>query len=574
MLKRLSTCLIFSLVTSCGSFHKTHKSSDSQTGSAARKAQRIKEKFSDKNYGPTQKSDYFVDVAKDVGLDRYKASRFYIYDLDNDNNEDIVILEDGYSTPLFLVQTKSGFSRAKNIFFEKPIKASFLNFIDMDKDGVVDVLVAVHNQKTELSRTPLTAFKGVKNRGNLVFKEFPNQKKLNFKTPISSVSIFDYDYDGNLDFFIGHWYDTKKKGGAQLVPDRLMTIKNKKVYDVSGALSGELNRVDGFYKNATPTYGVSHCDIDGNGIVDILTTSSSGYPNKMWLGEYAGENIVYKNYGLESRYAQDGEGLTINRGGGNSTYSICTDYNNDGIMDIALGEITHSYDNENRDRSSILTGEGLGFPPTFIRTEYTSDFGFSNWNQGDQRGGWLDFNNDGLQDLFVENTGFPPHSRLILFKQESDHAYVDFAKSLGVDIVNPTGTVFLDYNNDGKLDILTSQSSIRDKSLKPKIFLFENRGDFKGNSISILLEGKKSNRDGIGSKVIVRTKDGNEYSRWHQTNYGPLPSQNSQYIHVGIGESEVKEIEVLWPFKKDKKQLRKIYYPPFIKRGSHTIIKE
>ena len=43
-------------------------------------------------------------------------------------------------------------------------------------------------------------------------------------------------------------------------------------------------------------------------------------------------------------------------------------------------------------------------------------------------------NNDGLMDFIVENSGFPPHTRLVAFRQEANHAYSDMAKDLGIQV--------------------------------------------------------------------------------------------------------------------------------------------
>ena len=152
-------------------------------------------------------------------------------------------------------------------------------------------------------------------------------------------------------------------------------------------------------------------------------------------------------------------------------------------MDIFLGELSHSYDNESVDRSSILTGSKESFPPFFIRTEYLSHTQTEQWNQGDRRGVWLDYNLDGRIDLLVDNSGFPPHSRLVLFEQDKDHGFSNISTKAGLDIVNPTGTITLDINRDGAPDILTSQNNIRNSEIpRPNVvyhsFLAKRRSPF------------------------------------------------------------------------------------------------
>ncbi|EQC51038.1 VCBS repeat-containing protein [Bacteriovorax sp. DB6_IX] len=74
-------------------------------------------------------------------------TRFYIYDLNGDHKEDLVVLPEFYSSPVFYIRNNSGFTPAKNIFFDIPVKASFLNIDDFNKDGIADILVAAHYQK-------------------------------------------------------------------------------------------------------------------------------------------------------------------------------------------------------------------------------------------------------------------------------------------------------------------------------------------------------------------------------------------------------------------------------------------
>jgi hypothetical protein len=74
----------------------------------------------------------------------------------------------------------------------------------------------------------------------------------------------------------------------------------------------------------------------------------------------------------------------------------------------------------------------------------------------------------------VDNSGFPPYSRLVLFEQDENHSFFNISTNAGIDIVNPTGTVVLDINKDGAPDILTSQNNIRNSDIPPRLFLFQN----------------------------------------------------------------------------------------------------
>lgn len=521
------------------------------------------------NYGPTKPSSSFVDVTDKVGLGGVSASRVYIYDFNNDGREDIAFLNGNYSTVDFYLATESdGFVKAKNIYFEEDVQATFLQFIDFNRDGITDVLVGLHNQKSALTKKPIRVFLGYKSRNDSIVFRQTRELSFNSIAPITSANIFDYDNDGSLDVFIANWFDLSK--GGTPVPNELYASKKSKLHNISGALTTELDEISEQEVYVSPTFSSSTCDINNDGYPDILTSNSAGYANKLWLSVKRGNTVTYEDGGRSSGYAMDSIKSGGLHNGGNSTFAICGDYNNDGYYDIAMGEISKAIDPQSRDRSSILTNEGRK-KISFLRTEYTNDQGSLSWNQGDMRGVWSDLNNDGLIDLIVDNSGFPPNSRLVSFVQEGDHELVGRSKEYGIDIVNPSSTVVFDYNGDGRNDILTVQVNTRDFRIKPRVYLFENRLPQK-NFIKLKLIGKKSNIDAIGAKVIVDTKAGHTYTRQHYPSFGQFQPQNSSLIHVGLGKERVEEVTIEWPYLlKNGKKLRKSY--PVL-MNTTTIIKE
>ncbi|WP_419172358.1 CRTAC1 family protein [Halobacteriovorax sp.] len=548
--------LVFALLFSaCSSFNKKKKE--------------VKRKRAKINYGPQKKPSAFIDVTHKVGLANIEASRVYIYDINSDGLEDLVFLSGNYSTAQFYLATKSGeFVKAKNIYFEDDVQATFFQFSDFDKDGTTDVLVGLHNQKSALTKKPISIYLGNKSRGNSIIFRKAHEFKFDFIAPITNVNVFDYDNDGELDMFVASWFDRRNKGKP--VANRLFTAKKKKVYEISGALTSELAMRGDEEYNVAPTFSSSICDINNDGYPDILTSNTAGYPNKLWLSTEQNKVLKYVDYGPQSGYAMDSITSGGRFNGGNSTFAICGDYNNDGYYDIAMGEVSKSLDLDYRDRSSILTNRGLK-KISFLRTEYTNDGALTNWNQGDMRGLWSDLNNDGLIDLIVDNSGFPPHTRLVSFVQENDHELVNRSKDYGIDIVNPSSTVVFDYNGDGRNDLLTIQVNTRDARIKPRVYLFENNLPQK-NFIKLKLEGKRSNHDAIGAKIIVVTDKGRTLTRQHYFSYGQFQPQNSSIVHIGLGDEKVSEVIIEWPYRlKSGKKLRRSY--PVI-MNELTLIKE
>ncbi len=503
--------------------------------------------------GPSQpkKQKLFVDKTALWGLAKEKAVHLYAVDFNGDEFQDLVLLPDYYAPPKFLVYNSQE-KKFKAIAspFEVPIMASFLSFHDFNKDGILDVLVAVLNQKTELSKFPLRLFLGNKKGKQIFYREKMNSFPPN-KDPTATVAVFDFDMDGKLDIYAGNWFDYSQKT-VRPAPDRLYKGEEKGFKDHSFLLQGERQFSDDFntHINAAPTAGAAPCDIDQNGHLDILVASFSGLPNKMWLNlkDRANSGRQFKDLAKESKFAHDEEGENDRRGGGSTFYTICSDYNNDGAIDVAVGELFHSYDPETVDRSSILTGSRYGTPPLFLRTEYHQDDGSYSWSQGDRRASWIDYNFDGLIDLIVDNNGFPPKSRFILFHQKDDHAFSDKALEYGIDLVNPSGSVVLDVDRDGRQDIIVGQTKLRGRNIQQRIYAFHNQVPFQGKrSLTMKLRGKKASAYGEGATVVLKTNK-NTYHRTNSFSYGYLNSQNEEGVVFGLQKGERPlNVRVRWP---------------------------
>lgn len=503
-------------------------------------------------YGPTKKSsDPFEDHTDKWGLKNQKALRLYAVDWDADGDTDLITLDGYFDSPKFF-----RFDSKRKLFvpvltspLKDELKASFLAFVDFNRDDLLDMVAVTLNQKTELTPQSIKIYKGVKKDNIVTFKIIEG---LPFKPmPTSSLGIVDLNLDGYLDLYIGNWFSFKLKDKISSFPDKIYYGGgNGFEFSDHSVLLGDIqNKKNEIYPNALPTFGVSTCDMDQNGFSDILTASSSRFRNRLWLNLSQGSNPQKRRFleqGEKSGVAFDDERTFGKNHGGNSYYLNCADYNNDGIMDLALGELFYAFDEESQDRSSILTGSTLDFPPKFLRTEYHKDDGSGRWGQGDRRAIWKDLNGDGLLDLLIENSGIPPYSRLIYFEQQDDHSFIDRAEELGINILNPSGVITLDVDQDGVQDIITGQTNLRNHQIKNRIYAFKNYR--KKNSLRILLRGKFANRRGIGSTLILKTNRG-IYRRYYSAIEGALPSQNEEGLHFHLGYDENPlELTIRWPY--------------------------
>ncbi|HET9482060.1 MAG TPA: ASPIC/UnbV domain-containing protein, partial [Candidatus Polarisedimenticolia bacterium] len=72
-----------------------------------------------------------------------------------------------------------------------------------------------------------------------------------------------------------------------------------------------------------------------------------------------------------------------------------------------------------------------------------------------------------------------------------------------------------------------------------------------GRWLTIKLRGVRSNRDGVGARVRVMTRDAGGAERWQADEVragSSYLSQNDLRLHFGLGKAEAAEIvEVRWP---------------------------
>ena len=535
------------------------KSVDEESIKLSEELDSLSKKVQTINYGPTLKQGgVFADKTNDYGLKDLYAVSFNAIDLNLDGYTDLALLPTYYSRPKFFLfnSVEKKFVLWKHDPLPADFKASFVLFYDVNKDKTLDLIAGVLNQRSEVSQIPLKLYLGRIKNGLISFVEDPQFIKLPAE-PTSSITLLDYDLDGWIDIFIGNWFESRN-GQYYPVSDRLLRNNKGQFEEATNLLKDEAKKSpDQLYPpNAHPTYGSSSCDIDQNGYPDILTASSSGHKNKLWmnLGDSRTGERGFEDIGATTNYGSDPNGSLIPTGGGRNFFSACTDYNDDGMMDLFLGSLSHAYDNESVDKSSILTGSKETYPPYFVRTEYLSDATSESWNQGDKRGVWTDYNLDGRIDLVVDNSGFPPHSRLVMFEQDESHAFVNLAGQLGIDVVNPIGTISIDVNHDGLPDLITSQNNIRHSDIPPRLYVFENQNKLPGRkSLKVYLQGIKSNTEALGAMVMLYTKKNNQkivQRRWNEYSQGGLTSQNEDGVHFGIGSGvEAVGVKVRWPFK-------------------------
>jgi hypothetical protein len=172
---------------------------------------------------------------------------------------------------------------------------------------------------------------------------------------------------------------------------------------------------------------------------------------------------------------------------------------------------------------------------------------------------WVDFDNDGWLDLFfvnghvydnasdVEGPGTQFRQPACLFRNESAKTFVDLVPALGQDVKRTMvgrGSATLDYNNDGRVDLLAVD-------YEGSVMLLENRTRTEHHWLTLDLHGRSPNRFAYGARVVGTAGDQTWVSE--VTPASSYLSSSDPRLHWGLGaNSQLDKIVIRWPSGKQQ----------------------
>ncbi|KAF0124432.1 MAG: putative lipoprotein [Elusimicrobia bacterium] len=543
-------------------------------------------------------SPWFTDAAGGLALSSVPCQTPYWADLDGDGWPDAALhrTHGGPGTAVFMNRPSPGGRVFEDLTGPSAINAhplvstgsapgSFLAFADVDNDGDLDLFRGRYCE-FEKARTDPKTGEALRNAAGEVLYErsddglrseillndgsgrffFPEGDRTAFAPETAvSAAFLDYDNDGVPDLFIGNWY---KEYGASFVsyPSRLYRgLGGGRFADMTMPAGLLTYPSEGRPDSSRPVYGVSHCDWDNDGLQDILVAVYGRQANRLWrnngdgsftdMAPASGFDGDETRHGLYPGWVKR-ETEKEWRSHGNTFAAPCADADNDGDMDVFLGEITHGWAGEASDRSSLLENlgpeKGFAFrrrPDAMPRVHAST----TNWNQGDMRAAWLDFDNDGRLDLLLSSGDYPDGQYLRLFRGTGALRFEDVTEKAGFGWESSAGISVADYDGDGDLDILAGKSWMRMPADRrhgpfPRAALFRNNIGSRNNWLHIRLEGAGPGgapRSAIGSRVIVRTR-GLSQTREVSSSRGHGSQSDDLRLHFGLGKAGLADIEVRW----------------------------
>ena len=463
-----------------------------------------------------------------------------------------------------------------------------VSVVDINNDGLLDIYICrVGNYETLHSKNQLLICQGIDKNGVPYYKDEAHEYGLDFSGFSTQAVFFDYDGDGDLDMFLLN--HSVHQNGTFAPRNAFLGTYN--------ALSGDrLYRNDGNNKftdvtkeshinSSAISYGLGICasDIDLDGWPDLYVGNDFHENDYLYINQHDGtfkEDLTNRMMHT-SQFSMGVDVGDINNDGYPDVISMDMLPSDPRILKSSLGEdeyntfymkIGYGY-NYQYTRNNLQLNRRNGM---FSEVGLYAGVAATDWSWSPL---WMDFDNDGLKDLFISN-GIPkrlndmdyvnyisddeiqqklknnltddkdlglinkfPEIKLPnkFFRNAGDVKFTDVGNEVGGNL--PTfsnGAVYADFDNDGDLDIVVN-------NLEDPVTLYENKSNDSGKRpfIDIKLKGSSKNINAIGAKVIVY--DSNEVRTYENFPVRGFQSSMQIPMHIGLYKTKVDSILLIWP---------------------------
>jgi enediyne biosynthesis protein E4 len=405
---------------------------------------------------------------------------------------------------------------------------------DYDNDGDLDIMVTAFG--------PDALYR---NDGGGSFTAVTKETGVGDPFWSSSAAFIDFDCDGDLDLFVANYIDFTVAGNKQCadptgardycgprsyqpVPDRLYRNEGAGRFTDVSTVAG-ITRADG------AGLGVSVGDYNGDGWLDLYVANDAT-PNQLWINQ---KNGTFVDNGPLS-------GTAVNAAGNpEGSMGIASgDYDADGDEDIfitnIIGETYALYENV---ASGSFEDRRVATGLARLTAAFTG-FGTD----------WVDFDNDGLLDLFVANGAVnslegqrgkptPFRMRNQLLRNLGGRRFADVSRQGGPAFEKlevSRGAAFGDVDNDGDTDVLVTTNN-------GPVQLLLNQSGASAHWLQVRLEQGRANRWGLGARVGLERSGMPTLWRRVKTD-GSYLSASDPRVQFGLGDSSrIDAVIVEWP---------------------------
>ncbi|MFQ3275649.1 MAG: hypothetical protein ACI9SF_000803, partial [Candidatus Nanohaloarchaea archaeon] len=445
----------------------------------------------------------FVRADNRTGLEMnssYSAQDFvghsgvYVNDFNNDGWEDVLGV-DGDKAVLF-ENRKGEFRKTGYLSEYRNIAAA--HFFDYDKSGYDDLLLLRQNAEPVL----------LENRQGEGFSKVEAGFDQRLTRPYGAASA-DYDGDGCLDIFITQWGGDTLYNQAQRVHDEHPDYRP----------TAETSYPNYFYEGNCESFEQANekANIGGEGYFTFTASftdfSGNKYPD-IYMPNDFGRDIFYRNNG-NGTFTPVDIGPESDR---NAMSSETGFFNNDSRPDIFVTNVYYP-ENFTDEHEKRLVGDNVPLPlgnNMFMNNGSGFEDKASEYNI--RKGGWgwastfSDFSNNGRQSIIhaTDNRHYDyraprKYRQMSVFRRLENGSFqrLDSIRH-GFEVDASRGVSKIDFNNDGKLDLVASTHQRTRHNSEP-LKLYENT-NASGSFLQVML--KPGNYISTNTRLLLNTTAG------------------------------------------------------------------
>jgi hypothetical protein len=398
---------------------------------------------------------------------------------------------------------------------------------DFDNDGHVDLFVTGVNGNTLY-----------RNLGNGRFEDVTQKAGLGSDQWAVSAAWLDYDNDGLLDLFVVNYVkwdptrerfcgDASGKNRTYCHPRFYAPLPNRLYHNNGDGTFTDVSERSGIASYRGKGMGVAIADYDHDGRMDIFVANDT-VPNFLFHNEGNGR---FREVGFEA-------GVAI-KDDGKATSSMGADFrdlDNDDSEDLFVTALASETFPMFRN-----LGHGVFSDITYPSLAGSLTLPLSGWGMG-----IYDFDNDGWKDIFAANGDVQDNTELFSSRKARQQNLLllndgkqRFKGQLIGTPAQHRGAAFGDFDRDGRIDVVVTR-------LNESPVLLRNTMGAGNHWIGLKLIGRRSNRDALGARVVIRNGQTKQVN--HVTTSVGYASSSEPTVHFGLGTStEVEQIEIEWP---------------------------
>ncbi|WP_216841041.1 VCBS repeat-containing protein, partial [Acidobacterium sp. S8] len=366
---------------------------------------------------------------------------------------------------------------------------------DYDNDGFEDIYI-----------TALDGGHLFRNLGHGEFADVTSKAGVGSPGFATGAVWFDYDNDGKLDLFVSHYVEWSVasdqyctldgKNKSYCTPELYKGQSGTLYHNKGNGTFEDVTKKAGLYDASSKSLGVTLIDYDNDGWLDLFVANDT-QPNKLYRNNHDG---TFTDQAFAAGVAFSDAGKARAGMGADAA-----DYDASGRQSLVVGNFT-------QESLGLFHNDGSGL---FTDKAMAAGIGAPSANSLTFSAFFFDYDLDGLPDIFAANGHVADDVSVVtptvhyaesplLFHNKGDGKFEDATEHVGSALRQPIvgrGAAYLDFDNDGDPDLVITTNNGSAKLLR-------NDNGNQNDVLRVKVIGTKSNRDGIGTRIILKTNKG------------------------------------------------------------------